>query len=91
MTNISAWLCAFVIVIYQSWFMPYLLPFFTGREELARLVFHALYGGVLIVSILDLATRRDVRVAILPLAAAAIFAIAPVGLHQVEIVAECYL
>ncbi|TGS10229.1 hypothetical protein EN852_027655 [Mesorhizobium sp. M2E.F.Ca.ET.209.01.1.1] len=90
-TNISAWLCAFVIVIYQSWFMPYLLPFFTGREELARLVFHALYGGVLIVAILDLATRRDVRVAILPLAAAAIFAIAPVGLHQVEIVAECYL
>ncbi|RWF42412.1 MAG: hypothetical protein EOS65_09055 [Mesorhizobium sp.] len=90
-TNISAWLCAFTIVIYQSWFMPYFLPFFTGRDGLARLVFHALYGGVLIGALVVLATRRDVRVAILPFAIAAIFAIAPVGLHPIGIVAQCYL
>lgn len=90
-TNISAWLCAFIVVIYQSWFMPYFLPFFTGRDEFARLVFHALYGGVLIVAIAVLAARRDVRGAIGPLAIAAIMASVPVELHPVGIVTECYL
>ncbi|MDX8455994.1 hypothetical protein RFM98_24995 [Mesorhizobium sp. VK9D] len=90
-TNISAGLCAFIIVLYQSWFMPYFLPFFTGRDEFARLVFHALYGGVLIVAITVLATRRDVRSAIFLLAIAAIMGVAPVALHPVEIVAACYL
>ncbi|TPI35057.1 hypothetical protein FJW08_00680 [Mesorhizobium sp. B3-2-1] len=88
---IAAGLCAFTIVIYQSWFMPYFLPFFTGRDEFARLVFHALYGGVLIVSIAVLATRREVRSAILLLAIAAAMAVVPVALHPVGIVAKCYL
>ncbi|QKD05209.1 hypothetical protein EB235_30070 [Mesorhizobium loti R88b] len=87
----SAGVCAFTIVIYQSWFMPYFLPFFTGRDEFARLVFHALYGSVLIVSIAVLATRRDVRSAIFPLAIAAAIAVGPVALHPVGIVAKCYL
>ncbi|RRI05408.1 hypothetical protein EH240_05840 [Mesorhizobium tamadayense] len=91
LTNITAWLCAFTVVIYQSWFMPYFLPFFTGRDEFARLVFHTLYGGVLIVAIAVLVARRDVLSAILPLAIAAIMAVAPVALHTVGIVAECYL
>ncbi len=91
LTNISAWLCAFIVVIYQSWFMPYFLPFFTGRDEFARLVFHALYGGVLIVTVAILAVRRDVRGAIFPLAVAAAMAVAPVALRPVGIVAECYL
>ncbi|MDX8520160.1 hypothetical protein [Mesorhizobium dulcispinae] len=91
LTNVSAWLCAFTVVIYQSWFMPYFLPFFTGRDEFARLVFHALYGGILIVAIAVLAARRDVLSAILPLAISAAMAVAPVALHPVGIVAECYL
>ncbi|TGQ90922.1 hypothetical protein EN851_17215 [Mesorhizobium sp. M8A.F.Ca.ET.208.01.1.1] len=91
LTSISAGLCAFVIVIYQSWFMPYFLPFFTGRDEFARLVFHALYGGVLIVSIAVLVTRRDVRSAILLLAITAAMAVVPVALHPIGIVAKCYL
>ncbi len=91
LTDISAGACAFVIVIYQSWFMPYFLPFFTGRDEFARLVFHALYGGVLVISIAVLATRRDVRSAILLLGAAAAMAVVPVALHPLGIVAKCYL
>ncbi|MDX8513976.1 hypothetical protein [Mesorhizobium captivum] len=91
LTNISAGLCAFTIVVFQSWFMPYFLPFFTERDGFARLVFHALYGGVLIVSIAVLAARRDVRSAVLPLAIAAAMAVAPVALHPVGIVAKCYL
>ncbi|TIQ40738.1 MAG: hypothetical protein E5X49_22315 [Mesorhizobium sp.] len=89
--NISAWLCAFTVVIYQSWFMPYFLPFFTGRDEFARLVFHALYGGNLIVAIAVLVARRDVLSAILPLVFAAAMAVAPVALHPIGVVAECYL
>ncbi|MER9457483.1 hypothetical protein [Mesorhizobium sp. M0478] len=88
---VVAGLCAFAIVIYQSWFMPYFLPFFTGRDEFARLVFHALYGSVLIVSIAVLAIRRDVRGAILLLAIAGAMAVAPVALHPLGIVAKCYL
>ncbi|AZO74473.1 MAG: hypothetical protein E5V92_03895 [Mesorhizobium sp.] len=91
LTNISAWLCAFTVVIYQSWFMPYFLPFFTGRDEFARLVFHTLYGGILFVVIAVLAARRDVLGAVLPLAIAAVMAVAPVALHPIGIVAECYL
>ncbi|MBZ9756903.1 alanine and proline-rich secreted protein Apa [Mesorhizobium sp. ESP6-5] len=89
--RLAAGLCAFTIVIYQSWFMPYFLPFFTGRDEFARLVFHAIYGGVLIVSIAILATRRDVRSAILLIVIAAAMAIVPVTFHPVGIVAKCYL
>lgn len=91
LATLSAGICAFTIVIFQSWFMPYFLPFFTGRDEFARLVFHALYGGVLTVSIAVLSTRRDVRSAIIPLAIAAAMALAPVALHPVGIVAKCYL
>ncbi|MDX8466851.1 O-antigen ligase family protein [Mesorhizobium sp. VK23B] len=91
LTNVSAWLCAFTVVIYQSWFMPYFLPFFTGRDEFAWLVFHVLYGGILIVAIAVVAARRDVLSAVLPLAIAAAMAVTPVALHPVGIVAECYL
>lgn len=91
LVTLSAGICALTIVIYQSWFMPYFLPFFTGRDEFAKLVFHALYGGVLIVSIAVLATRRDVRSAIVPLAIAAAMAVVPVALHPIEIVTKCYL
>ncbi|RWE73548.1 MAG: hypothetical protein EOS81_36765, partial [Mesorhizobium sp.] len=79
------------MALYQSWFMPFFLPFFTGRDEFARLVFHALYGSVLIVSFAVLVVRRDVRKAIVPLAIAAAMAVAPVALHPVGIVAKCYL
>ncbi|MBZ9851951.1 hypothetical protein LB565_28620 [Mesorhizobium sp. CA14] len=89
--NISAGLCTFIVVLYQCWFMPYFLPFFTGRDEFARLVFHALYGGVLTIALTVLAMRADVRRAIFPLAIAAILAVVPVALHPVEIVAKCYL
>ena len=91
LATLSAGICALTIVVYQSWFMPYFLPFFTGRDEFAKLVFHALYGGVLIISIAVLVTRRDVLSAIVPLAIAAAMAVAPVALHPVGIVAECYL
>jgi len=91
LATLSAGICALTIVVYQSWFMPYFLPFFTGRDEFAKLVFHALYGGVLIISIAVLVTRRDVLSAIVPLAIAAAMAVAPVALHPVGIVAKCYL
>ncbi|RUW47583.1 hypothetical protein EOA32_28410 [Mesorhizobium sp. M1A.F.Ca.ET.072.01.1.1] len=91
LANLSAGICALAVVLYQSWFMPFFLPFFMGRDEFARLVFHALYGSVLIVSFAVLVVRRDVRKAIVPLAIAAAMAVAPVVLHPVGIVAKCYL
>jgi hypothetical protein len=91
LSTAGAGLCGLTIAIYQSWFMPFFLPFFTGRDELAKLVFHVLYGAVLLVPIAILATRRDVRRKVLPLAIAAAMAAAPVVLHPIGIVAKCYL
>lgn len=87
----AAGLCAFVVVVYQSWFMPFFLPFFMGRDDLARSVIYAIYGGVLIAAIAILATRRDVSARILPLAIAAAIAVAATALHSIGIVAKSYL
>ena len=87
LVKLAAGLCAFTIVIYQSWFMP----FIASHEDPTRFVVYALYGAVLVTSIAVLATRRDVRSKVLPLAIAAALTIAATALYPVGIAAKSYL
>jgi len=91
LVNLSAGFCAFTVVVYQAWFMPFSLPLFTGRDGYLRLALYALYGVVLIVSFAVVVTRRDVRKAISPLAIGAAMAVAPIALHPLGIVNRSYL
>ncbi|TIT44822.1 MAG: hypothetical protein E5W76_00685 [Mesorhizobium sp.] len=91
LVNLSAGFCAFTVVVYQAWFMPFSLPLFTGRDGYLRLVLYALYGVVLIVSLAVVVTGRDVRKAILPLAIGAAIAVVPIALHPIGIVNRSYL
>lgn len=91
LTNLSAGLCALTIVVYQAWFMPYFLPFFTGRDKFAGVVFYPFYGSLLIVSLVVLAARHNVRNAVVLFAIAAAMAIAPVALHPVGMVTKSYV
>ncbi|RVC41798.1 hypothetical protein EN781_24760, partial [Mesorhizobium sp. M4A.F.Ca.ET.090.04.2.1] len=91
LVNLSAGFCAFTVVVYQAWFMPFSLPLFTGRDGYLRLALYALYGVVLIVSFAVVVTRRDVRKAISPLAIGAVVAVVPIALHPLGIVNRSYL
>ncbi|AZO25009.1 hypothetical protein EJ070_33025 [Mesorhizobium sp. M1E.F.Ca.ET.045.02.1.1] len=91
LANFSAGFCAFTVIVYQAWFMPFALPLFAGRDGSLRLALYALYGVVLVFSVAVVATRRDVRKAIFPLAIGAMMAVAPIALHPVGIVNRSYL
>lgn len=82
---------ALTVAAYQSWFMPFFQPFFAGRDWLARPVFYALYGSVLVIAAIVFASRRDVRRKILPYAIVAVIALAAVALHPIGLVTRAYI
>ncbi|TGP22979.1 hypothetical protein EN827_15370 [Mesorhizobium sp. M1D.F.Ca.ET.184.01.1.1] len=91
LVNISAGFCAFTIVVYQTWFMPFSLPLFAGRDEYVRMALYAVYCVVLAVSITVIVVRRDVRKFIWPLAFSAAMAVVPIALHPIGLVNRSYL
>jgi len=89
--KLAAAIGAISLVAYQTWFMPFFQTFFAGREWLARPVFYALYGSILVISAVVLVVRPDVRRKILPFAIAAAIGIAAVALHPIGLVARAYI
>jgi hypothetical protein len=82
---------AVTIVLYQAWLMPFFQPFFAGREGLARLVFYALYGSLLLTAAMLFGTRADIRRTVLPLAAVSAVIVAATALHPIGMVTRDYI
>ena len=82
---------AITIVLYQAWLMPFFQPFFAGREALARVVFYALYGSLLLTAAILFGTRADIRRTVMPLAVVSAAIVAATALHPIGMVTRDYI